>query len=196
MYVYCGKGGVAGVDAADGSILWETPDWQIGMATCPSPLVIGDGRIFLCGGYNAGAMMLQLEEHGGRMIAHTLFRLAPRQFSSEQQTPILWQGCIYGVRQKDQKLVCLDLQGNELWNSGRDKFGSGPYLIADGLIYVMNDEGLLTMAEAAPDGYHRLDQARVIPDGVTSWGPLALAGGRLIVRDFTRMACLDVAEQQ
>ncbi len=54
------------------------------------------------------------------------------------------------MRQKDQQLVCLDLTGKELWNSGRDKFGSAPYLIADGLIYAMNDEGLLTMAEATP----------------------------------------------
>ena len=196
MYVYCGKGGVAGVDAADGRILWETTEWQIGTATCPSPVVIGDGRIFLSGGYNAGAMMLQLEDRGGRLIANTLFRLAARQFSSEQQTPILWDGRLYGVRQKDQKLVCLDLQGNELWNSGRDKFGSGPYLIADGLIYVLDDDGVLTVAEAAPGGYKRLDRAGVIPDAVTSWGPMALAAGRLIVRDLTRMVCLEVSEPQ
>ena len=47
MYVYCGKGGVAGVDGRRRRILWETTDWQIGTATCPSPVVIGDGRIFL-----------------------------------------------------------------------------------------------------------------------------------------------------
>jgi outer membrane protein assembly factor BamB len=195
MYVYCGKGGVAGVSADDGAILWETTDWQIGTATCPSPLVVGDGKIFFSGGYNVGSLMLQLFAHEGRIVPRTLFRLSAKQFGSEQQTPILLDGYLYGVRQKDQQLVCLDLEGKERWNSGRDKFGSGPYMIADGLIYAMNDEGWLTLAEAAPASYKRLERAEVIPGGVTSWGPMALVSGRLIVRDFTRMECLDVAEK-
>jgi outer membrane protein assembly factor BamB len=196
MYVYCGNGGVAGVDATDGKILWDTSDWQISVATCPSPVVIGDGRIFFSGGYNAGALMLKVEDRGGSLVANTLWRLTARQFGSEQQTPILFDGHLYGIRQHDQKLVCLDLQGKELWNSGRDKFGSAPYLIADGLIYAMNDDGMLLMAEATPGGYRPLGRAQVIDDGVTCWGPMALVAGRLIVRDLTRMTCLDVAEKQ
>ena len=87
------------------------------------------------------------------------------------------------MRQKDQQLVCLDLNGKELWNSGREKFGSGPYMIADGLIYVLDDNGVLSMAEATPAAYRRLARAQVIEDGSSSWGPMALVAGRLIVRD-------------
>ncbi len=195
MYVYCGKGGVAGVSIDDGEILWESTDWRIGMATCPSPVPIGDGRIFFCGGYNSGAAMLQLREENGRLVAETLFRMRPKQFSSEQQTPVLFEGHLYGVRQKDGQLVCLDLQGNELWNSGQDKFGAAPYMIADGLLYVMNDTGLLVVAEATSQGYRPLARAQVIEHGHDSWGPMALVAGRLIVRDMTRMVCLDVAEK-
>ena len=72
MYVYCGSGGVAGVAAADGAILWDTTDWKISIATIPSPLPVGDGRIFLCGGYNAGSLMLQLKEAGGTLAAEPL----------------------------------------------------------------------------------------------------------------------------
>ena len=39
---------------------------------------------------------------------------------------------------------------------------------------------------------HLLAQSQVLK-GRESWAPLALAGGRLIARDLTRMACLDVA---
>jgi outer membrane protein assembly factor BamB len=194
MYVYCGKGGVAGVLADDGTILWETTAWKIDMATCPSPVVVDGGRIFLCGGYNSGAMMLELKQQGDSIRAEVLFRLKPRQFSSEQQTPVLFGGHLYGVRQEDKQLVCLDLSGSEVWNSGREKFGSGPYMIADGLIYVLDDDGRLTMAEATPQGYKPLDRAQVIDDGYEAWGPMALVAGRLIVRDMTRMVCLDVAE--
>ena len=140
----------------------------------PRPVVVGDGRIFFSGGYGAGSLMLQLSQEQGRIVPHTEFRLSAKQFGSEQQTPILYDGHLYGVRQKDQQLVCLDLQGKELWNSGRDKFGSAPYMIADGLIYAMNDEGVLTMAEASSAGYKRLARATVIDDGVTAWGPIGL----------------------
>jgi outer membrane protein assembly factor BamB len=195
MYVYCGKGGVAGVAADTGEILWETDQWQIGTATCPSPVVVGEGKIFFCGGYNAGSLMLQLRENNGKLQPEILFRLTAKQFSSEQQTPVLFNGLFYGVRQHDKQFVCLDLNGKEIWNSGREKFGSAPYMIADGLIFIMNDDGLLTLAEAAPTGYKPLARAQVIENGYESWGPMAMAAGRLIVRDMTRMVCLKVSEK-
>ena len=194
MYVYCGHGGVAGVAADDGSLLWDSTDWKISIATVPSPTIIGDGRIFFSGGYNAGAVMMRVGQQGGRLAAETLFRLKPGQFGSTQHTPICFDGHLYGVREKDKQLVCLNLEGTELWKSGpRHKFGLGPYMLADGLIFVMDDSGLLTMAEATPDGYKQLDQAQVL-DGHDAWGPMTLVAGRLILRDFTRMVCVDVRE--
>ena len=41
-------------------------------------------------------------------------------------------------------------------------------------------------------GYRQLAEAQVL-DAHDSWAPMALADGRLIVRDYTRMVCLDVA---
>ncbi len=196
MYVYCARGGGAGIAADDGSMLWDTTDWKISIATGPSPTIIGDGKIFFSGGYNAGAVMMQLEEQGGRLAAKTLFRLKPKQFGSTQQTPVLFDGYLYGVREKDKQLVCLDLEGSEVWKSGsRNKFGLGPYMIADELIFVMDDSGLLTLAEATPDGYKQLAQAQVL-DGHDAWGPMTMAAGRLILRDLTQMVCLDVREKQ
>ncbi len=194
MFVYCASDGVVGASTEDGSILWETTEWKISIATVPSPLCMAEGRIFFSGGYNAGALLVQLEESGGAIASKTLARLKAGQFGSTQQTPIFHGGHIYGVREKDKELVCLDSNGKELWHSGPEhRFGLGPYLIADGLIYVMNDDGVLTMAEASPKGYKQLGRAPVI-DGHDAWGPMAMAGGRLLVRDFTRMVCLDVSQ--
>lgn len=195
MYVYCGTGGVAGIAADDGSLLWSSTRWRNSVAASPSPVALDDGRIFLCGGYKLGSMMLQLKAEGNRFVAETLFELSLKQFGSEQQTPVLWEGHLYGVRKHDGKLVCLDLDGNELWNSGQHKFGLAPYMIADRLIYALDDQGVLTMAEATPSGYKPLDRAQVINDAQDAWGPMAMVAGRLIVRDMTRMVCLDVAER-
>ncbi len=194
MYVYCGKGGVAGIDAEDGSYLWDSTEWRISIATVPSPVVLSEGRIFFSGGYNAGALMMQLEEDAGRIAAKPLFRLNARQFGSTQHTPVHYEGHLYGVRESDKQFVCLDLEGNEAWRSGSGhRFGLGPYLLADGLFFILDDDGQLTLAEATPAEYRQLATARVV-EGHESWGLMALAGGRLILREMTTMVCLDVAE--
>ena len=191
MYIYCGSGGVAGVSAEDGALLWDTKEWKISIATVPSPVPVGDDRIFLTGGYNAGSLMLKLTERNGKIRATSLFRLKPQEFACIQQTPILYENHLFGVKYNGQ-LACCTLEGKVVWTSGAaHKFGLGPFMIADGLILVMNDKGKLTLAEASTDSYRQLTEARVL-EGHDSWGPFALAGGRLIARDLTHMVCLAV----
>ena len=193
MYVYCANNGVVGVSAKDGSILWETTAWKISIATVPSPLILDGGRIFFTGGYNAGSLMVQLQAENGRFTAKPVFKLEPEAFGATQHTPILHGGHIYGVR-ADGKFVCLDLDGKVVWTSDSgQQFGLGPFILADGLLFAMNDSGLLRLIEATPGKYTLLAQAQVLK-GRESWGPLALAQGRLIARDLTRMVCLDVAQ--
>ena len=65
-YVYCGSGGVAGIAANDGALLWDSTAWPEQFATSPSPLPLPDGRIFLSSGYNnqVGSLMLQVARKG------------------------------------------------------------------------------------------------------------------------------------
>ena len=197
IYVYCASGGVVGVSAKDGSVLWEHADWQVRTANVPSPVIVGEGLIFLSGGYNAGCMMLRLVQDGDKIVPREVFRLKPEIFGSAQQTPIFYGGYIYGIR-PDKQLVCLDLNGQVMWTStNAHRFGSlglGPYTIADGMIYIMDDSGVLTLAEAKPSGYIQLAQAKVL-EGPEAWGPMAVASGRLIARDLNRMICLDITGQ-
>ena len=193
-YVYCGHRGVAGVAADDGSLLWETPDWKISIATVATPVPVPDNKIFLSGGYEAGSMMLEITGAAAKWQAKPAFRLDADTFGATQQTPILFENHLYGVRPNGE-LVCLDLQGKLIWASGMShRFGLGPFLIAQGRIFVMDDNGELTMAQASPDGFHPLAHAKVL-DGHDAWGPMALAGGRLIARDLTRLVCLDLRKK-
>lgn len=197
MYVYCGSGGIAGVAAEDGRLLWQSTAWVGKMATCPSPVPVGNGRIFCTGGYGAGSVLLQLEENHGQFHLRLLRRWTPRQFGAEHHTPIFYQGYLYGIRASPgpDQLVCFDLEGHERWNSGQDRFGRGPLLVADGKIYALADRGQLVMAEATPEAYRPLARFQAIPNAQDAWGPMALAGGRLILRDLTRMVCLDIADR-
>ncbi len=199
-YVYSSSGGVVGVDGKTGRVLWRWDRWRI-HTNCPSPVVIPGNRIFLSGGYGAGSMMIRIRKTGGSFVAEELFRLKPRQFASEQQTPIFYKGHLYGIPPNgsgaiSRQLVCLDLDGKLLWSSGKTARigprGAGPYLIADGLIFAMGDNGTLTMAEATSEAFRPLDKAKVL-DGHEAWGPMAIVDGRLLVRDFERMVCLDLS---
>lgn len=192
FYVYCGSGGVAGISARDGALLWETNAWKISIATVPSPVILEGGKIFLSGGYNAGSLLLQLEEQGGKLAPKTVWKLGPEVFGATQHTPIFHDGRIFGTRPNGQ-FVCLGLDGKALWVSpAEEDFGLGPFLFADDLFYVLNNSGKLSLVEDSPTRFNLLAQAQVLK-GRESWAPMAMAGGRLLARDLTRLICLDVS---
>ena len=194
MYVYCADRGVVGVSADTGAILWRSDAWRIKIANIPSPVSLGRGRIFLTGGYSAGSCMLRLKMRNEKFAVDLQFRLPAETFGSMQQTPIFYEGYLYGIA-ADGQLTCLTPSGKVLWRSGTsERFGLGPMLISrQGLLYALSDDGVLTIARASPTAYDRLARVKVL-DGHEAWGPMALAGGRLIVRDLTTMVCLDVTE--
>lgn len=195
MYIYCASRGVAGISAEDGSILWETTDWKIRIANIPSPVIVGDGKIFFSGGYNSGSMMIQLTQEGEKILPKPVFGLKAEVFGSPQHTPIFYNGYIYGVR-PDEQLTCLDLNGKIIWTStSSNKFGLGPYIIINDLMYIMNDSGVLTLLKAASSGFIELAKAKVL-EGPDSWGPMAIASNRLILRDLNRMICIDISEDR
>ena len=135
LWIYCASGGVVGVSADDGSVVFKTDVWNM-RTNVPTPVPVDGGQIFLSAGYNKGAMMLKLSEQGGKVSAEVVFSLKQKVFGAEQHTPIFYKGYIYGVRMDDQ-LVCLDLEGNIVWSSTSSvKFGKGPYVIVDDMIFI------------------------------------------------------------
>jgi len=192
-FVYFGGEGVVGVRAADGEILWSTTGLSVGLATCPSPVILPENRVFCSGGYNIGSIILQIvpDTQPGKYKALTSCQLSERVFDSEQQTPIYYEGHLYGLRQNDQRFVCLDLEGKIVWESGRtEKFGSGPFILADGMILILADDGKLTGCEATPAGYRKLFEVEIMED-YCCWAPMAIVEGRLLLRDQFSMKCID-----
>ena len=199
-FVYFGEDGLAGVRAADGEILWSTTGWKTALATCSSPLVLPDNRIFYSGGYNRGSAMIQIvpDSQSGTYRANLLFQLSDGVFDSEQQTPIFYDGHIFGLRQKDKgRFVCLDLTGKIVWesksNNRPERFGSGPSIVADGMFLILEDNGMLTGCEAASTGYWKLFEVKIMADS-GCWAPMAIVQGRLLLRDQVSMKCIDLRE--
>lgn len=197
QYVYAAIGGMAGV-AADGedrgTVLWETTDWNHAVVA-PSPVPLPGGRILVTAGYGAGSRMFQVEASNGVFAVHSLFALDRKVFACEQHTPIWYRDRLLGVLPADagamkQQLVALNLDGTVAWASGPEqRFGLGPFLVADDKLFLLGDDGLLTVARAAAESFTPLARARVL-FGKEAWAPMAVVDGRLILRDSERMVCL------
>ena len=63
-----------------------------------------------------------------------------------------------------------------------------------GVIWLTNDTGTLFTVAADAQEFRLLSSAKVIEKAHEAWAPMALAGGRLLVRDLTQMVCLDLRE--
>ncbi len=200
MLVYAAIGGMAGV-SSKGKLLWEIP-WNVSVVA-PSPVPIPGNKIFITGGYGAGSLMVRIDKTPDGYAAREIAKHSPKEWlASEQQTPILHDGLLYGIMPKDagalkQQFVCYDPESGKLvWSSGKThRFGLGPYLLADGKFYILDDDGTLTMIEDSQTEYKPLAQHRVL-DGHDAWGPIALAGARMLLRDSTRMVCIDVGGEE
>ena len=202
QYLYMTPNKVVGIAAADGQILWSIP-FMTKMAACPSPVSIGDGRIFITSGYEAGSMMIQIQKGASGFTVQKLYGLTSAQFNSEVHTPILYQNHLFAVSSKTKgRFSCVGLDGKVVWQSpavsgdtaATRTFGLGGFMLADGMFYVLDgDTGMLRLIEANTRQYKELASAQIL-GGEEVWGPLALSNGKLIIRDSSHMVCLQVGQ--
>jgi outer membrane protein assembly factor BamB len=203
MYVYSAVGGILGISAEgadEGKILWISKKWNHSVVA-PAPVCFPDGKILLTAGYGAGSMVIKVTPSGNTYQVDVLKEYLPKDgMASEQQTPLVWNGLLFGIQPKDagplrNQLICVspDDVTKTIWTSGKEsRFGLGPYLIADNKMFVLSDDGTLTMIQ--PDGkkYIQLAQKKLF-NGQDAWGPIAVADGRMILRDSKTMYCIKIS---
>jgi outer membrane protein assembly factor BamB len=200
MYVYCAEGGMVGISAENqdaGAILFSTPDLDARIIA-PSPVQSGEDSIFAAAGYGYGSVAFKIARNDDGYEAKVFAKCKPREgFSSEVQTPVFYDGHLFGVLPKDagvlrEQFACANPDGTIMWTSGKTvRFGLGPFILADDKFYVLSDDGTMTMIKASAAGFEELGRAKLF-EGVDSWGPIALVSGRMILRDSTRMFCFDM----
>jgi outer membrane protein assembly factor BamB len=202
MYVYNSLGGLAGISAEEndrGSLLWTAKDFNPNVIA-PSPIYVGQNRIFVTAGYGAGGALIMINRNGDSFSAQTVQNYKPSEgMASEQQTPVYKDGMVFNIQTKDagasrNQFICCSPDNFKkiLWTSPTsERFGMGPYIIADNKFYILNDEGELTIARYSTSKFEILDKTRVI-EGEDAWGPFALADGMLILRNSKKMVCVDI----
>lgn len=201
FYFYTAIGGMGAVYAEGskkGEIAGFTEEWNPNVIA-PSPVLLPNNELLVTAGYGAGAARFKLT-----YTDHLNFELlekysAKEGLASEQQTPILLDNVLFTVHPKDaggmrNQLACYSIDNlhEAIWTSGRtDRFGLGPYIVANGKIVLLNDNGELYIIEASTSEYKKLGQMPII-NGHDAWGPLVLVNGLLLMRDANTMVCVDL----
>jgi len=189
------NGYTIGVDAATGAELWAFSGffskWQI-----PSPTVVDGNRVLLTAGYRAGSVMLRIEKADGRFQAKVEWQ--HKDLGSHTAQALFHEGHIYGnSTDTGGGLRCLTPDGQVKWDSksSRVTFERGFLMIVDGMIFDINGKnGELFMVEADPGGFKVLGRAKVL-GGVQVWAPMAYSDGKLLVRDQSKLVCLQVGQE-
>jgi outer membrane protein assembly factor BamB len=202
VYVYCAIEGIVGVSGeaeTAGEVVFASTLWSHNVIA-PSPIFLGDGKLFVTAGYGAGSMILKIKNQGDGFAVESLQKLKSTQgLASEQQTPIFYKGHLFSILPKDAgslrgQFVCSHPENCEkiIWASGKTRrFGLGPYIVADDKFFILSDDGVLTVLKASTKEYIEIGQAKIL-EGIDAWGPMAITGGRLLARDSHRLVCIDL----
>jgi outer membrane protein assembly factor BamB len=188
---------VVGVDLKDGKILWNYKGWSCAIPV-PSATVCPDGLVFVTGAYNAGSAMIKVTKEGESFKVAEVFK--NDTCSSHNHGALLYKGNLYvngNGRQNGNKvgLMCLGLDGTEKWKSGpTPAYQWGNIIIVDDVILALEGDGgsVLHMVQATPEGYKELASAKVLPPFGESWACMAFSDGKLVLRNYKTMVCLDL----
>ena len=203
-------GNIVGIHPPSGEILWEYNNW---VCHIPVPCAVdaGNNKILVVGGYELGAVMIEVQkEADGKYETTEVFRT--EEFGDQTKPPILHNGYIYaqyGTNNRRDGLACMSMDGQILWKTKRDPdFNKGSMILADGLILAPDGSKPLYLIDPDPSGFKPLASTELLGEGGTSsegialrvggstqnWAPIALADGKLLIRDQGRMMCVRVAE--
>lgn len=206
------KGKVVGLDPLTGKILWSYTNWNCHVSV-PSAVDAGDNKVLIVGGYELGATMIKVEKTAdGSYGAKELF--TTKEFGDQTKPPVLHKGHFYGqygTNNRNDGMVCMNMNGQIMWKTKRSpEFNKGSLILVDGLILATDGGVSLYLIEPDPAGFKTLASAVVLGEGGTgsendplasrvggktqNWAPMALADGKLLVRDQTQMKCLKVVQ--
>jgi len=194
QYLYNALQGTMGIDRATGKLLWHHP-FKFNVAVSPSPLAIDGERVFVTNGYDSGGAMFRVAKSNGSFTTESIFVQGPDEWNSEIHTPIFYQDHLFAVDKKKRgQLTCLTKDGKVVWSSTPASFDLGSYILADGMLLILDGStGLLRFVEASAEGYKEIAKAQVL-GGHDVWAPMALSSGKLVMRDLVRMVAIEVGK--
>jgi outer membrane protein assembly factor BamB len=182
---------LAGVNATDGKVLWQSP-WPGKTAVIPTP-IFKDGYVYIASGYGVGCKLVKLEP--GHRVTEVYSNTT---MVNHHGGVILVGDHLYGYSDGARAWVCQDFKtGVEVWSS--KNLGKGAIHYADGMLYCLEENtGTLALIEASPKGWNEKGRFQLQPQTTRRspqgkiWTHPVVINGKLYLRDQEYIVCYDV----
>jgi len=183
-------GGLFGLDARNGKVLFTDPFAARNTANCPTP-AYSNGYVFWAVGYGKGGVCLRLGVRGTKISAKRAW--TTKNMVCHHGGYVIHRGHIYG--NNGRGWACLDLRtGGVRWKARG--VGKGSICFADGMLYTYGEKGgVCALVEATPDGYVERGRIQVAGRG-PSWAHPVVAQGCLFLRYGDNLYCFDVRARE
>ncbi len=179
---------IFGLDAETGKLLWHTEFENSRSNNVPDP-IFHEGYIFAASGYGKGSILLKLNVDGKDIQAQQVWH--SELMDNHHGGVVLHNGYLYGAGHNSRGWFCLDfMTGEQMWKTG----GKGSLTYAEGMLYLLDERGIMTLVEATPRQYRAISTFE-LPSGGKGmhWAHPVVCGGKLYIRHSDQLFAYDIA---
>ncbi len=177
--------GITSLDPFTGKLNWKSG--QFDFRTVASPVFAGGLVIGSCGGGGVGKLMVGVDPSGKGDVSKTHIQYRRDRVLPYVPTPIVYNGCLF-LWNDNGVVNCVDTETKaNLWTERVGGNFSGSPVCIDAKLYCISDEGDVVVVAASPD--YKLFGKTSLED--LSRATPAVAHGRLYLRTYHRLACLE-----
>ena len=198
MYIQVTNGGIAGVAANDGKLLWSyrrEPAYDDVVIATP---VFHDNHVFATVGFQQGCDLIKLVPGASGITVEKLF--SNKKIENRDGGLVLVDGHLYG-HSENIGWFCMEFKTGKVVWSERNKFGRGSVTYADGRLYCCPEKGgSIILLEATPRGWTEAGRLRLPRDSTLRkpsgllWTQPVIANGRLYIRDQELLFCFEIKQ--
>jgi outer membrane protein assembly factor BamB len=189
--IFFTREGVVSLDPKEGTVRFQKR-WRSRSAAsvnAATPVVVKD-HVFISASYETGALLLKVSKDSAKEVWKS-----DEVLSNHYETSIYHNGFLYGMdgrQESGAQLRCVEFKtGKVRWT--REGFGCGSMLLADGKLIILTEAGDLVLLEPTPAAYREKARASILTDPCRA--PIALANGRLYLRDNKKLICLNLKKK-
>lgn len=171
---------LAGVDPADGTVLWEQPVEAFRGMNILTPVVLGD--TLFTSTYGGKTIGFKVAQADGKFTVTETWQHKAQGYMT---TPVVIDGVAY-THLKSQRAMAIEIAtGKELWTTS-DSFGKYWSLVARGdRILALDQRGELLLFRANKEKFDLLDRRKLTK--AETWAHLALADSQVFIRELNAL---------